>query len=153
MLTRVIMVVVYNDFCTSNRQFTRFSFPDRICTHGPLSEGIIRLDDDVIKWKHFPRYWPFVRGIHRSPVNSPHKGQWRGALMVPLICTWTNAWTNNRDAGDLRRNRAHYDVTVKGTKVIHQPTVNKPLGTWNRLGSSPGWRDELRVGEADYTGC
>ena len=31
--------------------------------------------------KHFPRYWPFVRGIHRSPVNSPHKGQWRGALM------------------------------------------------------------------------
>ena len=33
--------------------------------------------DDVIKWKHFPRYWPFVRGIHRSPVNSRHKGQWR----------------------------------------------------------------------------
>ena len=31
--------------------------------------------DDVIKWKHFPRYWPFVRGIHRLPVNSPHKGQ------------------------------------------------------------------------------
>ena len=30
--------------------------------------------DDVIKWKHFPRYWPFVRGIHRSTVNSPHKG-------------------------------------------------------------------------------
>ena len=41
--------------------------------------------DDVIKWKHFPRYWPFVRGIHRSPVNSPHKGQWRGALMFSLI--------------------------------------------------------------------
>ena len=31
--------------------------------------------DDVIKWKHFPRYWPFGRGIHRSPVNSHHKGQ------------------------------------------------------------------------------
>ena len=42
--------------------------------------------DDVIKWKHFPRYWPFVRGIHRSPVNSPHKGQWRGSLMFSLIC-------------------------------------------------------------------
>ena len=39
------------------------------------------IHDDAIKWKHFPRYWPFVRGIHRSPVNSPHKGQWRGALM------------------------------------------------------------------------
>ena len=37
--------------------------------------------DNVIKWKHFPRYWSFVRGIHRSPVNSPHKGQWRGALL------------------------------------------------------------------------
>ena len=46
--------------------------------------------DDVIKWKHFPRYWPFVRGIHRSPVNSPHKGQWRGALMFSLIFAWIN---------------------------------------------------------------
>ena len=44
-----------------------------------------RSHDDVIKWKHFPRYWPFVRGIHRSPVNSPHKGQWRGALIFSLI--------------------------------------------------------------------
>ena len=42
--------------------------------------------DDVIKWKHFPRYWPFVWWIHRSPVNSPHSGQWRGALMFSLIC-------------------------------------------------------------------
>ena len=42
--------------------------------------------DDVIKWKHFPRYWPLVRGIHRWPVNSPHKGQWRRALMFSLIC-------------------------------------------------------------------
>ena len=41
--------------------------------------------DDVTKWKHFPRYWPFVRGIHRSPVNSPHIGQWRGAFMFSLI--------------------------------------------------------------------
>ena len=40
------------------------------------------------KWKHFPRYWPFVRGIHRSPVNSPHKGQWRAALMFSSICAW-----------------------------------------------------------------
>ena len=30
------------------------------------------LHDDVIKWKHFPRYWPLVREIHRSSVNSPH---------------------------------------------------------------------------------
>ena len=68
--------------------------------------------DDVIKWKHFPRYWPFVRGIHRSPMNSPHKGQWRGALMFTLICARINGWVNNREAGDLRRKRAHYDVIV-----------------------------------------
>ena len=55
--------------------------------------------DDVIKWKHFPPYWPFVRGIHRSPVNSPHKGQWRGTLMFSLICVWINDWVNNREAG------------------------------------------------------
>ena len=66
--------------------------------------------DDVIKWKHFPRYWPFVRGIHRSPMTSPHKGQWRGALMFSLICVWINGWVNNHEAGDLRRHCAHYDV-------------------------------------------
>ena len=45
--------------------------------------------DDVIKWK-----------------------QWRGALMFSLICVWINGWVNNREAGDLSRYRAHYDVTV-----------------------------------------
>ena len=68
--------------------------------------------DDVLKWKHFPHYWPFVRGIHRSPVNSSYKGRWRGALMFSAICGWTNGSVNNRDAGDLRRRRAYYDVTV-----------------------------------------
>ena len=68
--------------------------------------------DDVIKWKHSPRYWLFARGIHWSPMNSPRKGHWRGALMFPLICASTNGWANTRDAGDLRRHRGHYDVTV-----------------------------------------
>ena len=72
--------------------------------------------DDVIKWKHFPRYWPFVRGIHRSPVTSPHKGQWRGALMFSLICVWINGWVNNGEAGDLRCHHAHYDVIVMWCK-------------------------------------
>ena len=68
--------------------------------------------DDVIKWKHFPRHWPFVWGIHRSPVNSLHKGQWRGALMFSLICSWLKAWVNNRETGDLRHHRAHNDVFI-----------------------------------------
>ena len=54
--------------------------------------------DDVIKW--------------RSPVNSPNKGQWRGVLMFSLISVWINGWGNNREAGDLRRYRAQYDVTL-----------------------------------------
>ena len=82
-----------------------------ISEHSQQIPGIIS-HDDVIKWKHFPRNWPFVRGIHRSPVNSPHKGQWRGALMFSLICVGINDWVNNREAGDLRRYRAHYDVIV-----------------------------------------
>ena len=65
------------------------------------SPGDLCHHDDVVKWKHIPRNWPFVRGIHRSPMNSPHRGQWRGALMFPLICVWINGWENNRDAGDL----------------------------------------------------
>ena len=68
--------------------------------------------DDVIKKKNFPRYWPFVRGIHRSPVNSPHESQWRGALMFSLISARINGWVNNREAGDLRRYHLHDDVIV-----------------------------------------
>ena len=37
--------------------------------------------DDVTKWKYLPRHWPFVRGIHRLPVDSLHKGHWREVLM------------------------------------------------------------------------
>ena len=53
------------------------------------------LHDDAIKWKHFPRHWPFVRGIHRSPVN----------------------WANNREAGDFRHHRAHYNASVIDAKL------------------------------------
>ena len=77
-----------------------------------LSWHIWHVHDDVIKWKHFPRNWPFVQGIHLSTVNSPHKGQWRGALMFCLICVRINDWVNNREAADLRFYRAHYDVIV-----------------------------------------
>ena len=91
----------------SNATLTRSS-KTRYCR----KHTIIQTHDDVIKWKHFPRYWPIVRGIHRSPVNSPHEGQWRGALVFSLICVWINDWVNNREAGGLRRYQAHYDVIV-----------------------------------------
>ena len=68
--------------------------------------------NDVIKSIHFPRCRLFVRGSHRSPLTSPHKGQWRGALMFSLIYAWTNSWANNGDAGDLRDHRAHCGAIV-----------------------------------------
>ena len=67
------------------------------------------IHDDVIKWKPFLHYWSFVRGIHRSSVNSHHKGQWRRALMFSLICAWING---NPEAGDLRRHCTLYDFTI-----------------------------------------
>ena len=116
---------------------------------------------DVIKWKHFPRYWPFVRGIHRSPVNSPHKGQWHGALTFFFICAWINDWVNNREAGDLRGHRVHYDITAMyvsdlgrhwmacqlfGTKPITDPTMTLSTETlrpnfsiiWKVVSMNPG---------------
>ena len=44
---------------------------------------------------------PFVRGIHRDQWIPFTKGQWCGALMLPLMSAWTNSWTNNREAGEL----------------------------------------------------
>ena len=52
-----------------------------------------------------------------------HKGQWGGALIFSLICTWINGSVNNREAGDFRRYRVHYDVTIwiKSTwTTLHQ---------------------------------
>ena len=101
------------------------------------SPHIHDLHDNVIKLRHFPRNWPFVRGIHRSPVNSPHKGQWRGALVFSLICVWINDWINNREAGDLRRYRAHYDVIVMcGDRFAHYDVIvmcsDRFVGIWLR---------------------
>ena len=80
------------------------SWHDDCCLHCWI------FNDDVITWKRFPRSWPFVRGIHRLTVDSHHRVHWRWALMLFFI--WTNTWVNNRDAGDLRRHRTHYDVTM-----------------------------------------
>ena len=61
---------------------------------------------------------PFARGIHRSPVNSPHKGQWRGALMVFFYLHLNKGSVNHQDAGDLRRHRIHSDVTVMARVIV-----------------------------------
>ena len=67
-------------------------------------------------WAHqmetFSVLLAFLMGIHQSPVNSPHKGQWRGAMIFSLICAWINGWAIHRGTGNLRRHRGHYDVIV-----------------------------------------
>ena len=83
-------------------------------------------NDDVIKWKHFPRYWPFVRGFHRRqrPVTR--------SIDVFLICAWINGWVNNCEAGDLRRHRAHYDVIVmvEQTKNSYETIMTRTSCDW-----------------------
>ena len=79
---------------------------------------ILPQHDDIIKLKHFPRYGPFVRGINQSPVDPPHKGQWREALVISSICAWANGWVNDQDTGHLRHHRAHYDATVLENKIL-----------------------------------
>ena len=69
-------------------------------------------------WRHQMEIFSVLLACYagNSPVtsDSPHKGQWRGALLHCLIFTWNNSWANNWDADDLRRHRANYDVTVIG---------------------------------------
>ena len=88
-------------------RYFRFVFVDA----GIYLHAAPQYHDDAIKWKHFPRDWPFVQGIPWSPLNSPHRSLWRRALMF-FICSWINGWVNNPDADFLRRHRAHHDITV-----------------------------------------
>ena len=82
--------------------------------------------DDVIKWKHFPRYWLFLRGIHRSPVNSPYKGQWRGALMFfnlhpnKRLSKHSRGWWFETPLSPLWRHRNEND-TLEATYFVCTP--------------------------------
>ena len=88
--------------------------------------------DGVIKWKHFPRYWSFVWGTHRSPMNSPLKSQWRGNLVFSLIC----AWKKKRSSKQLRRRWFEMSSRslwrhCKGSvwKMTSRPCDTKPISS------------------------
>ena len=76
------------------------------------------LHDEIIKWKHFPRYWLFYSG--NSPVTGefPAQGPVTQSFDFSLICAWINDWVNNREADDLRRHQAYCDVTVVFVELI-----------------------------------
>ena len=124
-------------YCLSHRLYRRAR--DLLLT----KKHIIISHDGVIKWKHFPRYCPSVRGIHRSPANSSHKDQWRGALMFSLICAWIHGWVNNREAGDLGRHRAHYDVILTHWGRVTHICVSKLITIGSDNGLSPGRRQAI----------
>ena len=93
------------------------------------SEATLKLrnlyHDDGIKWEHFPRYCPFVMGIHRSLVDSSHKDQWRGVLCFLWSAPkQTVEHANNQDVGDLKRHRAHYCVTIMWIQMVINPHRN-----------------------------
>ena len=98
----------------------------------PSSDPVRNGRKHITWWRHhietFSALLPFVRGIHRSTVNSPHKGQWRGALMFSLISVWINDWVNTREAGDLRRYRVHCDVIVM--KFMLRPNSSGYSDKW-----------------------
>ena len=73
--------------------------------------GETPIHDDVIKGKHFPRYLPYVRGIHRwiPRTKASNAELWCFLWSAP---DWIHGWVNNREACDLRRHRAHYDIIV-----------------------------------------
>ena len=101
------------------------------CTYGIETGGLVHVSphDDVIKWKHFRVTGPLWGEIHWSPVDSPHKGRWSGALVFSLICTWTNGWANNRCVGDLRHHCVRCDVTVMQNLLLmvmlHNEIINE----------------------------
>ena len=118
--------------CTQGMQRTWWPEAGTIIVPGPY-------------WKQFPYYWCFGRGIDQSPVKSHHKGQWCGAsMMFSLICAGTNDWENNRDAGDLRRHRPHYDVIVMN--VLHH-------GCFSRTGGMLSRRQWIYLGGYQYIWC
>ena len=69
-----------------------------------------------IWWRHqmetFSALLAICAGNSPVPGEFPHKDQWRWALKFSLIWVWINGWVNIREAGDLRRNQAHYDAIV-----------------------------------------
>ena len=86
------------------------------------------------RWRHQMETFSALLALcaGNSPVNSPHKGQWRGALKFSMVCARINGWVNNHEADDLRRHRAHYDVNVMdpGGHSRHIGELGKLSITW-----------------------
>ena len=101
--------------------------------------------DDVIKWKHFPRHWPFVRGIPLTKASDAE------------VCVCTNGWVNNQDAGDLRHHRVPYDVTVmvSWSANLHRILFGQKcfIAIWRNQQLSQWWRHRIETFSALLALC
>ena len=118
-LVLFVLSLIYKDFGARSRHHRQGLI---IASHKILWDSIT--NTCLTWWRHqmetFSALLALCVGNSPVPVNSPHNGQWRGALMFSLICARINGWVNNREAGDLRRHRGHYDVNVMDTCLLHQ---------------------------------
>ena len=136
-LSQPMTVSLLTHICVTRFQWVSCLIPEKngrqynswCIKHQPCSSlRCCSLHDDVIKWNPFRitgplcgDQWPVTPPPpppHTTTTTTTHththtlKGQWRGALNFSLICAWINGWANNHEAGDLRRHRAHNDVTL-----------------------------------------
>ena len=127
-LVHGLMSVIHQTFTRTNDY--------AVYGHIDALSSIIIEHDDVIRWNHFPRYWPFVRELTGRRWNPLTKAS-DAELWCFLICAWKKHWVNNRDAGDMRRHRAHY-VSKKGTRFrsIKDDINESPL----RYKGVPAWQ-------------
>ena len=124
-----VLIFVFILYCRNIVEILR----DCLCAHMSISPSEIVANKDIYtrlmmtQMEAFSALLVICSGNSPVPVNSPHKGQWRGALMFSLMCTRINSWINNGEAGDLRRHRAHYDVTVMFVVVVLLWLYEQPL--------------------------
>ena len=85
--------------------------------------------DDVMKWKRFPRYWPFVMGIHRSPVDSPFKGSVTAVLMFFFDVRLNKLLNEQSNCWWVETPRRSFDAIVMAvTEVLY--AIKAPTVIW-----------------------
>ena len=86
--------------------------------------------DDIIKWKHFPRYWPFVRGIHRKPV------MWDAISLITTQLQWWRLKCRHADFPDVNYFENMFAVEMKSYTVredfSRDVNVFRELSDWDR---------------------
>ena len=113
-----------------------------VSNHRSLDCLFNRLFGPTSKKHQSPRYWPFVRGIHRWPVNSPHKGPVTLKKSFHLMTSsWNMYMTNLFSIPEVAPEVA---PTIYRVHVCHPPSWHSELmmtssnGTIFRV-TSPLW--------------